>query len=142
MGQPEPVTTPSLHSGRDSFLVPRNARLLWALRNTVSRHGPTGTEFKGHSKAETQAEPVPQEPGLLGSPFSWQSPRRRLAPLPPPRAAGQPRAVWLPPPGGELKPNMPQQQQQWQQQTWRPGASWPLSSSDSRQPGEGPSLAR
>ena len=72
--------------------------VLWALRNPVSRwHGPAGTKLKGHPRAEALAEPVPQEPGLLGSRLSWQSPRSRLAPLPPPRAAGQPRAVWLPP---------------------------------------------
>ncbi|CAM9540202.1 unnamed protein product [Rangifer tarandus platyrhynchus] len=65
--------------------------------------------------------------------------RDRLAPLLPPGAAGQPRAMWLPPPGGEPKLKTQQQQQQqpqWQQQTWRPGASWPLSTS-----GEGQSPA-
>ncbi|XP_045877781.1 basic proline-rich protein-like [Meles meles] len=65
-----------------------------------------------------------------------QLPRsRRLALLPPPRAAGQPpAAVSLAPAGGKPEPReLPSRQQRLQ--TWRPGASWLLS--DSAQPGKG-----
>lgn len=79
------------------------------LPRPVQSPGPLGTQKPSIQTArarrhQAQGTPRGRSSGLLGSHLSWQSPRSRLAPLPWPRAAGQPRAVWLPPLGREPKP--------------------------------------